>query len=75
MSLVAGPGRGGSLQDALPAELQLCVEKHVKYIQSLDTVRSTVTSKRAVADSRRSAKMSMSTGSRSICDSMACTGV
>lgn len=37
MSLVAGPGRGGFSQ--LPAELQLCAQKHVDYIQSLDTVR------------------------------------
>ncbi|THW49434.1 hypothetical protein D6D21_02457 [Aureobasidium pullulans] len=35
MSLVAGPGRGGFSQ--LPAELQLCAQKHVDYIQSLDT--------------------------------------
>ncbi|KAK8205672.1 Rab geranylgeranyltransferase [Zalaria obscura] len=37
MSLVAGPGRGGSGPDQLPDELQLVVETHVKYIQSLDT--------------------------------------
>ena len=36
MSLVSGPGRGGSAQ--LPDELILCIDKHVKYIQSLDTV-------------------------------------
>ncbi|CAD0096133.1 unnamed protein product, partial [Aureobasidium mustum] len=36
MSLVAGPGRGGVLS-ALPAELRLYVQKHVDYIQSLDT--------------------------------------
>jgi hypothetical protein len=38
MSLVAGPGRGGAISD-LPAELQLYAQKHVDYIQSLDTVR------------------------------------
>lgn len=38
MSLVAGPGRGGLLS-TLPADLQLYVQKHVDYIQSLDTVR------------------------------------
>ena len=38
MSLVAGPGRGGAMSD-LPAELQLYAQKHVDYIQSLDTVR------------------------------------
>ncbi|KAF2092785.1 type II protein geranylgeranyltransferase beta subunit [Rhizodiscina lignyota] len=37
MSLVAGPGRGGHHQPALPDELELCVEKHVAYIKSLDT--------------------------------------
>lgn len=38
MSLVAGPGRGGVLS-TLPTDLQLYVQKHVDYIQSLDTVR------------------------------------
>ncbi|KAL1304986.1 hypothetical protein AAFC00_003890 [Neodothiora populina] len=35
MSLVAGPGRGGFQQ--LPADLQLCAQKHVDYIKTLDT--------------------------------------
>ncbi|KAI9739504.1 MAG: hypothetical protein M1834_006219 [Cirrosporium novae-zelandiae] len=35
MSLVSGPGKGGS--GPLPDELELVMEKHVKYIQSLDT--------------------------------------
>jgi hypothetical protein len=38
MSLVAGPGRGGIAN--MPGEMQLFVEKHVRYIQSLDTVRT-----------------------------------
>lgn len=38
MSLVAGPGRGGAQAAQLPDELKLVVEKHVQYIQSLDTV-------------------------------------
>jgi hypothetical protein len=38
MSLVSGPGRGGGT-DSLPQELRLYVDKHVSYIQSLDTVR------------------------------------
>jgi geranylgeranyl transferase type-2 subunit beta len=43
MSLVAGPGRGGGAEQSpttltqLPAELQLHVDNHVKYIQALDT--------------------------------------
>ena len=41
MSLVSGPGtapsRGGLTN--LPDELVLVVDKHVKYIQDLDTVR------------------------------------
>lgn len=37
MSLVSGPGRGGVAE--LPDEMQLYVDKHVRYIQSLDTVR------------------------------------
>lgn len=42
MSLAAGPGRGGGSGAGggqLPAELALVAEKHVAYIQSLDTVR------------------------------------
>jgi len=40
MSLVSGPGRaGGSASTSLPDELQLAIEAHVKYIQSLDSVR------------------------------------
>lgn len=41
MSLVSGPGRGGVSASHVPDDLQLVVEKHVEYIQSLDTVRST----------------------------------
>jgi hypothetical protein len=37
MSLVSGPGRGGAPN--LPTELHLAVDKHVRYIQTLDTVR------------------------------------
>lgn len=53
MSLAAGPGRGGARvagaasastagddTDQLPAEIQLVVDNHVRYIQSLDTVRA-----------------------------------
>lgn len=42
MSLVAGPGVGGNkaTTNDLPPELGLVIENHVKYIQSLDTVRS-----------------------------------
>lgn len=36
MALVSGPGRGGGT-DTLPQELRLYVDKHVSYIQSLDT--------------------------------------
>ncbi|KAK3048351.1 Rab geranylgeranyltransferase [Extremus antarcticus] len=39
MSLVAGPGRGGTGSGQLPDELGLVVQKHVAYIQSLDTRR------------------------------------
>jgi len=38
MSLVSGPGRGGSTGASLPEDLELYIDKHVKYIQSLDTV-------------------------------------
>ena len=40
MSLVSGPGRGGVSTGQTPNEIKLVVEKHVEYIQSLDTVRS-----------------------------------
>ena len=40
MSLAAGPGRGGVANSQLPDELKLVVDKHVAYIQSLDTVCS-----------------------------------
>ena len=39
MSLVSGPGRGGVSGLEEPGEQMLHIEKHVKYIQSLDTVR------------------------------------
>ncbi|KAK3718890.1 Rab geranylgeranyltransferase [Vermiconidia calcicola] len=39
MSLVAGPGRGGVADDQLPDELKLVIDKHVAYIQSLDSRR------------------------------------
>jgi hypothetical protein len=38
MSLVSGPGRGGVADT--PHELRLAVDSHVRYIQSLDTVRT-----------------------------------
>jgi len=38
MSLVSGPGRGGSSGVGLPEDLELYIDEHVKYIQSLDTV-------------------------------------
>jgi hypothetical protein len=37
MSLVSGPGRAGTAD--MPAEMRLFVDQHVRYIQSLDTVR------------------------------------
>jgi geranylgeranyl transferase type-2 subunit beta len=41
MALVAGPGRGGGTapnkDSLLPVELTLCIDKHVQYIQALDT--------------------------------------
>ena len=38
MSLVAGPGRAGPKTDALPEELKLYIDQHVRYIQDLDSV-------------------------------------
>lgn len=39
MSLAAGPGRGRVAVGQLPDELKLVVDKHVAYVQKLDTVR------------------------------------
>ena len=39
MSLAAGPGRGRAPGGQLPDELKLVVDKHVAYVQNLDTVR------------------------------------
>jgi hypothetical protein len=40
MALVSGPGRGGVPADGPTAQdTNLVVEKHIKYIKSLDTVR------------------------------------
>lgn len=37
MSLVSGPGRGGSSN--MSADMKLVSDQHVKYIQQLDSVR------------------------------------
>lgn len=42
MSLVSGPGRGGTAAGAVPDELKLVIDNHVKYIQTLDQVRCSV---------------------------------
>ena len=62
MSLVSGPGRGGSLGSQNSDELELVVEKHVEYVQTLDTVSGCLrieASQRLCADS---VKMSWSIG-------------
>jgi hypothetical protein len=72
MSLVSGPGRAGG--NALPDELQLVIEPHVKYIQSLDTVRLLPTSSPISLTTGRE-KTSLNTGLLNIFDSMVYTGV
>ena len=47
MSLVSGPGRAKFNTERLTDELSMHVEKHVRYIQSLDTVCPQVPSDRA----------------------------
>jgi hypothetical protein len=68
MSLVSRPGRGGMAN--MPEEMRLFVDKHVRYIQSLDTVR-THTAAQSTSNSipltHSSAKTRSSTGSPSIC--------
>lgn len=39
MSLVSGPGRGGQNLSVPADEMVLAVDRHVRYIQQLDTVR------------------------------------
>jgi hypothetical protein len=67
MSLVSGPGRGGMVK--MPDEMRLFVDKHVRYIQSLDTVRSSraSTQQEDPALTHPSAKTSSSTGSLNTC--------
>lgn len=67
MSLAAGPGRASG---QLPDELKLAVEKHVAYIQSLDTVRADPAVFAAPTDTDRcsSAAMSSNTTSPNTCD-------
>lgn len=64
MSLVSGPGRGGaSAGGHVPDELKLVVEKHVEYIQSLDTVRPAgTTQERRGSSFADSGKMSWNIG-------------
>ena len=40
MSLVSGPGRGGQNTSASSGDLVLAIDRHIKYIQQLDTVRN-----------------------------------
>ena len=76
MSLAAGPGRGGGAEKQLPEELSLVVDKHVAYIQSLDTVRSASAEQvRALALTlTNSGEMSWSITLPSTCASAASTG-
>lgn len=67
MSLVSGPGRGGNSSTPLPTELQLAIEPHVKYIQSLDSVRPPPVLP-VPPLTQHSAKMSSNTGSQNICE-------
>jgi geranylgeranyl transferase type-2 subunit beta len=39
MSLAAGPGRGRVAGGQFPDDLKLVIDKHVAYVQKLDTVR------------------------------------
>lgn len=77
MSLAAGPGRGGGASAAqLPDELQLVVDKHVAYVQSLDTVRqySFAMRLRRLTLTCSSAETNSNTISRNIFASAAYTG-
>lgn len=62
MSLVSGPGRAKAAGSSLSDELQLMVEKHVHYVQSLDKVRDKLQPSDMENSFADSAKMSSSTG-------------
>ena len=62
MSLVSGPGKGGSSRKYVPEELALVIDMHVEYIQSLDTVRSAHNLLSACAHFTNSDKMNWNTG-------------
>ena len=62
MSLISGPGRGGASGPEIPNELLLYVDKHVQYIQGLDTVRPLIYVEPRHRSSTDSGKMSSNTG-------------
>ena len=62
MSLVSGPGRGGASASTMPDELTLVVDKHVNYIQSLDTVSYAYSDNASRSSFADSVKMSSNTG-------------
>jgi hypothetical protein len=69
MALVSGPGRGGVRAGVEPShEANLVVEKHVKYIKSLDTVRQPAPVPWRLVDGVARGEMNWSTGSPSIYD-------
>jgi hypothetical protein len=68
MALVSGPGRGGVRAGVEPSHEANLVEKHVKYIRSLDTVRQPAPVPWRLVDGVARGEMNWSTGSPSIYD-------
>jgi hypothetical protein len=61
MSLVVGPGIAGS-SNAQFEDLSLVIDQHVKYIQTLDTVRRCESLNPMHIDSSASERMNSTTG-------------
>lgn len=64
MSLVSGPGRGGTSNESAATQPSLAVERHIAYIQSLDQVECLLSMAGGMqhSDNADSAKMNSNTG-------------
>lgn len=64
MSLVSGPGRGGVIDSGISKAqrgIEMCAEKHIRYIQELDKVFDAQNYASTTLMAKRG-KMNMSTG-------------
>ena len=75
MSLVPGPGIGGSIAGDTSGEAELHIPAHVRYIQSLDTASLSVRTCHSHCSSSGSEETSSTTGLPSTSASTESTGV